>query len=136
MQSEAKELRLSEGGGEQLEKRILDIVSASGDAGVLQRDIWHLLNIDSRRGSKLIKRLERMGLISREVIVHRGRKVYLLKPTPKLRQIPKLPSELDSIPCFYCPLLPVCTGELSKILTCEKLNRWLLDSIVPPAAEG
>lgn len=136
MQSEAKELRLSEGGGEQLEKRILDIVSASGEAGVLQRDIWQLLNIDSRRGSKFIKRLERMGLISREVIVHKGRKVYLLKPTPKLRQIPKLPPELDAVPCFYCPLLPYCTGELSKILTCEKLNRWLYDSSVPVADRG
>jgi DNA-binding Lrp family transcriptional regulator len=135
MQSEERELKLSEGGGEQLEKRVLDIVSAAGEAGVLQRDIWRILNIDSRKGSKIIKRLERMGLISREVVVHKGRKVYLIKATPKLRQIPKLPSELDEIPCFYCPLLPVCfAGDLARILTCEKLNRWLLDSYLLPRA--
>lgn len=129
--SEAKELKLSEGGGEQLEKRILDIVAASGDAGVLQRDIWHLLNVDSRRGSKIIKRLEKIGLLSRESIVYKGRKVYLLKPTQKLRQIPKLPASLDTIPCFYCPLLVVC-GEMSRILSCEKMNKWLLDSALAP----
>lgn len=133
MQSEARELKLSEGGGDQIEKRILDIVSAAGEAGVLQRDIWRLLNIDSRRGSKFIKRLERMGLITREVVVHKGRKVYVLKPTPKLRHIPKIPEELDEVPCFYCPLLNSC-GELSKIITCEKLNKWLLDSSLRPTA--
>lgn len=131
MQNEERELRLSEGGGEQLEKRVLDIVSAAGEAGVLQRDIWRILNIDSRRGSKVVKRLERMGLISREVVVYKGRKAYLIKATSKLRQIPKLPPELDEVPCFYCPLLPLCSGDLARILMCEKMNRWLTDSYLP-----
>jgi len=131
MRSDARELRLSEGGGEQLERRVLEIVRAAGDAGILQKEVWHLLNIDSRRGSRIVKRLEQMGLIQREVVVHRGRKVYLLKPTPKLRRMLTLPEELDEIPCFYCPVLTTC-GEPSKILSCERLHKWLLDSNIPP----
>lgn len=132
MRNDARELKLSEGGGEQLERRLLEIVYAAGDAGILQRDVWHLLSIDSRKGSRIIKRLERMGLVSREVVIHKGRKVYLLRPTLKLRRMPRLSEELDKIPCFYCSLLTSC-GELSKILNCEKLARWLLDSNMPPS---
>ena len=125
MRSESRELRLSEGGGSQLERKILDIVAASGEAGILQRDIWHLLNIDGRRGSRIVKRLERMGFLTREVVVHKGRRMYLLKPTPKLLLVPKLPSVLDEIPCFYCPHLLSCSGEASRVLNCEKLEKWL-----------
>ncbi|MEZ0346879.1 MAG: transcription factor TFIIIC [Infirmifilum sp.] len=132
MRNDAKELRLSEGGGEQIERRVLEIVAAAGEAGIMQREIWQLLNIDSRKGSRIIMRLERAGLVSRETIVHRGRKVYLLKPTPKLRNMPKLPDTLDDVPCFYCPLLLSC-GELAKILNCERMERWLLDSSIAPS---
>ncbi|RLF06255.1 MAG: transcription factor TFIIIC [Thermoprotei archaeon] len=125
MRSESRELRLSEGGGSQLERKILDIVAASGEAGILQRDIWHLLNIDSRRGSRIVKRLERMGFLTREVVVHKGRRMYLLKPTPKLLLVPKLPPVLDEIPCFYCPHLLSCSGEASRVLNCERLEKWL-----------
>ncbi len=127
MRNDSRELKLSEGGGSQLEWRVLEAVAAAGEAGILQKDIWRLLNIDSRKGSRIIKRLERMGLVAREEVVHRGRKMYLLKPTPKLKGMPKIPDELDRIPCFYCPLLISC-GELTKILSCERMERWLLDS--------
>lgn len=129
MRSEARELKLSEGGGDQIEKRILDIVSASGDAGVLQRNIWQLLNLDSRKGSKIVKRLERMGFISREVVVHKGRKMYVLKPTPRLLRAPRLPQLLEEIPCFYCPLLLSCSNEQQRVLSCEKLNQWLVNGV-------
>ena len=125
MRSDAKELRLSEGGGEQIEKRILDLVSASGEAGILQRDVWHLLKLDSRKGSRIVKRLEQMGLVTREVIVHRGRRMYLLKPTLKLLRSPKLSPLLGEIPCFYCPLLLNCFNNERHPLICEKLDRWL-----------
>lgn len=131
MRNEARELRLSEGGGEQLERRLLELVSAAGEAGILQRDVWHLLNIDSRKGSRIIKRLEKMGLIARETVVHKGRRVYLLKPTKRLRVMPRLPDELEEIPCFYCPLLISC-GDPSKILNCERMAKWFLDSNLPP----
>ncbi|MEM1508522.1 MAG: hypothetical protein QXY49_04090 [Thermofilaceae archaeon] len=129
MRSEAKELKLSEGGGDQIEKRILDIVSASGDAGVLQRNIWQLLNLDSRKGSKIVKRLERMGFIAREVVVHKGRKMYVLKPTPRLLRAPQLPQLLEAIPCFYCPLLASCSNEQHRVLNCEKLNEWITNGV-------
>ncbi|HDD33899.1 MAG TPA: transcription factor TFIIIC [Thermofilaceae archaeon] len=125
MRNESKELKLSEGAGVLLEKRILDIVAASGDAGILQRDVWHLLNIDSRRGVRIVKRLERMGFLTRELVVHKGRRMYLLKPTPKLLLSPQLPDSLDEVPCFYCPKLLECASEAGRSLNCERLEKWL-----------
>ena len=125
MRSDAKELKLSEGRGMVIEKRILDIVASSGDVGILQRDLWKLVGIDSRKGVRIVKRLERRGLLNRELVTHKGKKMYLLKPTSKLLNVPELPPSLGEIPCFYCPHLLECSNLDERILKCEKLEEWL-----------
>lgn len=108
-----------------IERQILDIVKSAGDKGVLQRDIWNMVKIDSRRGIKIIKRLERYGLITRESYIYKGRKTYILRPTSKVFKEITLPVFLDSIPCFFCPLVLKCSSGDISTSQCQELDRWL-----------
>ncbi len=113
---------------EALERRILDILKKAGEKGILQRDLWGILNVDSRRGIKVIRRLERMGLIKREACTYKGRKTYILRPTPKAYHKVELPPFLDEIPCFYCPRLQRCSRGDLPVETCEVLEERLLEA--------
>jgi len=125
MRSDSKELRLSEGKGLVVERKILEVVASTGSVGVLQKDLWKLVGIDSRRGVRMVKSLERRGLISREMVVYKGKKIYLVKPTSKLLEVPALPPILEDVPCFYCPHLLECSNLGEKVLNCDKLEGWL-----------
>ncbi len=110
-----------------IERRILEIVESAGEEGILQRDLWSKLNIDSRRGAKVIKRLERQGYLVRQAVVYKGRKTYLVKATPKVYRRVRLPEALDRIPCFYCPYLLRC--DSSETPPCKDLlDKWLMKS--------
>jgi len=108
-----------------IERRILDIVKRAGKKGILQREIWSKLSIDSRRGHRILKHLEAQGVIERIPITYRGRRTYIVKPTPKLFASIKIPEELAEIPCFFCKLLPRCSSGHMNPLDCDKFSRWL-----------
>ncbi|RLE63869.1 MAG: transcription factor TFIIIC, partial [Thermoprotei archaeon] len=40
-----------------LEKRIIEILETAGDEGLLQRELWNILGIDSRSGMRVVARL-------------------------------------------------------------------------------
>ncbi len=118
-----------------IERRILEVVKEAGPEGIIQREIWVKLSIDSRRGHRILKYLEAQGYIKREPITYRGRKTYLVKPASKLFQRIELPPELDSIPCFYCEHLSQCSGGYRSPLECKKLYSWLYGKEKAEAAE-
>ncbi len=108
-----------------IERKIIDLVRKAGEKGVIQRELWKELGIDSRRGIRIIRRLEQQGIIKREELYYRGRKTYILKPAIMMKAKVVLKPILDEIPCFYCPFLLKCgSGEINPI-QCEKLNEWL-----------
>lgn len=110
---------------EVVEREILDIVKNAGEKGILQRDIWGKLKIDSRRGIKIIKRLEKRGLLTREEYIYKGRKTYILKPTSKAFRKVVLPQSLNGVPCFYCPYLYKCGSGEFHPAHCKLLDKWL-----------
>lgn len=110
-----------------LEQKILEIIKDVGDKGIIQREIWKKINIDSRKGIKIIKRLERMGLLEREPLVQGGRKTYILRPTPKVFKKIELPDFLDDIPCFYCPFLFKCGSGEYNLYSCKIIEEWIKD---------
>lgn len=114
----------TENPAELLERKILKIIENSGEKGMIQREIWKLINLDSRKGIKIIKRLEQQGYLVREPIQHKGRKTYILRPGPRIFRKIILPSWLDNIPCFYCPELYRCSSE-QAITSCLKIEKFL-----------
>jgi predicted DNA-binding transcriptional regulator len=114
---------------EELEKTALELIKNSGDAGILQSDLWRRLGLDSREGSRLVLRLAKKGLIKREQVVVNGRRTYKIRyttpPSLELRLLVNIEDVMD-IPCFTCPYLSQCApGNFNDPRTCPILQRWL-----------
>lgn len=96
----------------------------------MQSELWRILGIDSREGSKLVARLMRRGLLSRESIVHKGKKTYLLKYTDSSRTPFTISVNLNpvaEVPCFTCRQINRCSiGGYYDPARCPLLSRYLL----------
>jgi Lrp/AsnC family leucine-responsive transcriptional regulator len=86
--------------------------------GVLQSELWKELGVDSRKCSRIVKKLEEGGLIERSEFKKEGIKTYLLRA----RQMPVNPCDLlagdELIPCINCEL--ECIVE-----ECHPLMDWM-----------
>ena len=71
--STAAEADLSE-----VEREGLELIRTTG--GIHQSDFWKELDVDSRKGSRIIDKLEEMGLVERSETVYDGHKTYLVTP--------------------------------------------------------
>jgi Lrp/AsnC family leucine-responsive transcriptional regulator len=86
--------------------------------GILQSELWKELGVDSRKCSRIVKKLEESGLINREDFKKDGIKTYLLRA----RKQPVNPGNLlagdELIPCIGCEL--ECLVE-----ECHPLTDWM-----------
>lgn len=86
--------------------------------GILQSELWKELGVDSRKCSRIVKKLEESGLIERVEFKKEGIKTYLLRA----RKQPVNPCDLlagdELIPCIGCEL--ECTVE-----ECHPLMDWM-----------
>ena len=48
--------------------------------GIHQSDFWKELEVDSRKGSRILESLEEKGLIEREETVYEGHNTYYIEP--------------------------------------------------------
>ena len=89
--------------------------------GILQSELWKELGVDSRKCSRIVKKLEESGLIERVEFKKEGIKTYLLRA----RQQPVNPCNLlagdELIPCIGCEL--ECVVE-----ECHPLMDWMYSS--------
>jgi DNA-binding Lrp family transcriptional regulator len=86
--------------------------------GILQSELWKELGVDSRKCSRIVKKLEEAGLIERIEFKKDGIKTYLLRA----RRQPVNPGDLlagdELIPCIGC--------ELECIIEeCHPLMDWM-----------
>ena len=105
-----------ENGGDPVEEGLKLIQSRP--EGVLQSELWKELGVDSRKCSRIVKKLEESGLIERVEYKKEGLKTYLLRA----KQMPVNPSDLlagdELIPCIGCD--PECVVE-----ECHPLMDWM-----------
>ena len=97
--------------------------------GVLQSELWKELGLDSRKCSRIVKKLDENGLIDRVEYRKDGIKTYLLRAKSK----PVNPCDLlagdELIPCIGCDL--ECIVE-----ECHPLMDWMYQlAIVQHASE-
>jgi len=134
-------LRGSQSGSKlsELESKALEVIKSRGEQGIYQHELWKLLGIDSREGSRLAIRLLKKGLIVREPVVHEGRRTYklmLAKPTTTTLKVEVNLDFVITIPCFTCSNLERChPGGFYDPVNCPKLNHWL-DSLLQASANG
>ena len=86
--------------------------------GILQSELWKELGIDSRKCSRIVKKLEDAGIIERSEFRKEGIKTFLLRA----KKMPVNPSDLlagdELIPCISCEL--ECIVE-----ECHPLMDWM-----------
>ena len=107
---------------DKLINKVCEIVAIYETKGMLQSELWKKLKLSSRDGSRLALKLEKLGMITREKILEKGRWTYKLI-------IKKIPVTLKSIvgaPCLVCPVESKCTidGEVSP-RTCQLIEDWV-----------
>ena len=114
---------------EKLTNKVCVILAEKETTGMIQSELWKKLKLSSRDGSRLALKLERMGTITREKILEKGRWTYKLI-------IKKTPISTESIvnaPCLTCPVEQKCTldGEVSP-RTCQWIEDWVTIEIKKP----
>lgn len=63
------------------EQRGLELIQESG--GIYQSEFWKTLDLNSRKGSRIVESLLEKELIIREEAVYEGHRTYYLSPLPK-----------------------------------------------------
>ena len=111
---------------EKLTNKVCDIVAKYETGGMLQSELWKKLKLTSRDGSRLALKLERVGIISREKILEKGRWTYKLI----IKKTPVSTESIEDAPCLTCPVEKKCSleGEISP-RTCQLIEDWVLISI-------
>ncbi len=105
-----------------LEERALKLLIQHGDAGLLQSELWRMLGVTSRDGSRVAIKLERKGLVRRikEFANDRWtmRLVSLVKPLGL--------SVIRDAPCPACPYNDFCgPGGNYSPTECVLIESWL-----------
>ncbi len=118
-----------------VEKKALEVIAGSGNAGIFQNDLWKLLGVNSRDTSRIVNKLLRRGLIVRKPAVNRGRRTYLLLTSKVAKPKKKVPTKIElridldrfmEIPCFNCPFIHKCyVGGFYNPITCSWLEEWI-----------
>ena len=63
----------------------LELLRETG--GIHQSDFWKELDVDSRKGSRIVDKLEERGLAEREETVYDGHNTYLVTPVRDPRDL-------------------------------------------------
>ena len=115
---------------ERLTNRVYDVLAQRESAGMFQSELWKRLKLSSRDGSRLALKLERMGTITREKLLEKGRWTYrlILKKTPISTQ------SIEDAPCLVCPVEQRCSleGEISP-RSCQYIEDWVIAEMKRPA---
>ena len=115
---------------ERLTNKVYDILAERELDGMLQNELWKKLKLNSRDGSRLALKLERMGTITREKLLEKGRWTYklIIKKTPISTQ------SIENSPCLVCPVEQKCTldGEISP-RNCQFIEDWVIAEMKKPS---
>ena len=108
---------------EKLTNKVCDILAERESSGMFQSELWKKLKLTSRDGSRLALKLERMGTITREKILEKGRWTYKLI----LKKTPISTLSIVNAPCLVCPVEQKCSleGEISP-RTCQLIEDWVI----------
>ncbi len=110
-------------------EEILKLLEKKGE--ILQKDLWKELNIDSSKCSRILRKLEKEGLIKRIEVVVDGVKTFKIVPADaeveEAKEEPSLIELMEKVelitglpPCFGCLQLECEAKE------CIKLEIWCL----------
>jgi len=111
---------------EVVERKAIKLIKETGT--ILQIDLAKKLDIDPRSCSKIVRTLERRGLIKRKAIMYKGRRTYMLTPTKRLLEEFSIDPLIMDLPCLFCPYMEECyEGIRISPEKCKTIEKWLLE---------
>ncbi|MEM0445774.1 MAG: hypothetical protein QXO86_07590 [Nitrososphaerota archaeon] len=117
-----------------LEERALRLLLQHGETGLLQSELWHLLGVTSRDGSRVAIKLEKKGLVKRVKEFAKDRWTMRLISQVKPMNL----GIIKDAPCPSCPYNDSCGPSGTYVPTeCVLIESWLLSLSVsaPEKAE-
>lgn len=93
-------------------------VIQSKPEGVLQSELWKILDVDSRKCSRIVKKLIDTGLVERTEFKKDGIKTYILKATKRPLDPCQILAGEELIPCIGCE-------EECNVIDCHRLMDWM-----------
>ena len=111
------------------EQKALKLIFDAGDNGMLQSELWKLLNINSREASRMATKFEKKGKICREKVLNNGRWTYKIRSMKDYVTL----NSIEDCPCTVCPSVDMCySGGTKDPRTCVKLTAWIDPRIEAP----
>lgn len=99
------------------ERRGLELIRQHG--GIHQSDFWKEMDVDSRKGSRIIESLEEKGYVAREETVYDGHNTYLIEPIVK-------PEELDFSLLMAGDMLSPFVGDEEIDPNSDQFSQWIM----------
>ena len=96
--------------------------------GILQSELWKLLNIDSRKCSRVVKKLIDTDMVDRLEYKSDGIKTYLLKAKKRAIDPGLLMASGELLPC-------ICCEEECSIQDCPYLMDWMYQLAIDEFSE-
>ena len=90
--------------------------------GIHQSEFWKELDVSSRKGSRIAKKLEEKGLVAREESVHNGNVTYLITPVIDER-------ELDFALLMAGDMLSPFVGEEEVDHRSDAFSQWIMNLV-------
>ena len=98
------------------------------ESGILQSSLWKVLNIDSRKCSRIVARLLEKGLITREPITANGTRTFLIRPVcvERPRRRVELRKDIDYSLLLSGGCIAPCAGCTEECYPeyCGALGEW------------
>jgi DNA-binding Lrp family transcriptional regulator len=111
-----------------LEEQALRIIQSSRD-GVLQSELWKDLGVDSRKCSRIVKKLLDAGLIERIEFKGEGIKTYTLRAVKRSMKPTLILAGGELIPC-------ICCDRECVITSCNLLLDWMYQLAIEEHTES
>jgi len=107
----------------EVEEKVLKLIR-SRKKGILQNELWKKAEIDRRKCSRIVEKLEKEGLIVREEETNKGSRTYRIKFAEKKQE--KIKNfNLLLVKDIFAP----CTGCILECVpeTCPPLSEWVFN---------
>ena len=105
----------------------LKLIQAKSE-GVLQSDLWKLLDVDSRKCSRIVKKLLDSDLIERIEFRKNGIKTFILRAKRRPVDPAQLLAGEELIPCIGC-------DQECVVIECHRLLDWMYQLAICSVSE-
>jgi predicted transcriptional regulator len=99
------------------EARGLELIERAG--GIHQSDFWKEMDVDSRKGSRIIESLAEQGYVAREETVYNGHNTYYIEPIVN-------PEELDFSLLMAGDMLSPFVGDEEIDANADQFSQWIM----------